>query len=180
MVQEQSALVRLLVEAGELEPRPPAAQHPMGSAESQGGLIWTDGTVISQEIWLKFIYLNGDSYSTNNPVWWNHLNQLLSHGGFLAWQTGSRRTSHELAKKWEVYIACIPRIHLMIIYDHIPNKANTISYSIIKVYHLIELKYRDHIPNEQFQSCLIFWSEWPLCRKKNIPMAHCRCFTWRF
>jgi hypothetical protein len=55
----------------------------------------------------------------------------------------------------------------MIIYDDIPNKAITISYSIIKVYHLIALKYRDHVPNEQFQSCLIFWSESPLCRKKK-------------
>jgi hypothetical protein len=73
----------------------------------------------------------------------------------------------------------------MIIYDDIPNKAITISYSIIKVYHLIALKYRDHVPNEQFQSCLIFWSESPLCRKKNtyphgpLPMFHMAILaTW--
>jgi hypothetical protein len=93
MVQEQSALVRLLVEAGELEPRPSVRWDQQKVRGDWYGLM---GLLFHRKY-----DLNGDSYSTNNPVWWSIESTAIT-GGVLAWQTGSRRTSHGLAKKWKM------------------------------------------------------------------------------
>ena len=57
------------------------------------------------------------------------LNQL-HHRGVSSMADGKLPDVPRVSQKWEVYIACIPRIHLMIIYDQIPNKAITVLYHI--------------------------------------------------